>query len=192
MNDACARARGWLAQWADGELAPAEASWIEMHWAECDGCRGERDRFQQVDESLLAFGERIGESADGTADRVRFLERIDEVESRGWKPLAWTPAMAALLAAATVLAIWLPQPAERPTAPGRNGFVAVPYLAPITSYERRTVVSMQIPVANLLADGYLLTADPSSVVQADVLLGEDGWVHAVRLAGNQILKGGGE
>jgi hypothetical protein len=51
---------------------------------------------------------------------------------------------------------------------------------------------MQIPVANLLAEGYSVTADPSSVVQADVLLGEDGRVHAVRLPANQMLKGIGD
>jgi hypothetical protein len=70
--------------------------------------------------------------------------------------------------------------------------VPVPYIAPITSYERSSVVSMQIPVADLLAEGYGIAADPSSVVQADVLLGEDGRMHAVRLAANQLLKGVGD
>jgi len=44
-------------------------------------------------------------------------------------------------------------------------------------------------VANLLAEGYSVAADPSSVLQADVLLGEDGRVHAVRLPANRMLKG---
>ena len=75
---------------------------------------------------------------------------------------------------------------------GETGFVAVLYVPPVASYERSSVVSMQIPVANLLAEGYSVAADPSSVLQADVLLGEDGSVHAVRLPANQMLKGIGD
>lgn len=191
MNDDCVRARGWLAQWADGELAAAPASWIESHWEECAACRGARDRFQGIDGRLLAFGERIGPPAEAAMERVRFLACLDEVERNRRKPLAFVPA-AALLAAAAVLAMWLPRPAPRTAGTDESGFVAVPFVPPIASYERSTVVSMQIPVANLLAEGYSTSADPSSVVQADVLLGEDGRMYAVRLAGNEILKGTGD
>jgi hypothetical protein len=192
MNDNCERARGWLAQWADGELASEPASWIESHWEECAACRGERDRFQGLDGRMLSFGEKIGAPAEAQMERVRFLARIDQVEGGRLRPLAFVPATAALLAAAAVLLMWLPRPALRSAGTDENGFVAVPYVPPIASYERRSVVSMQIPVANLLAQGYSVAADPSSLVQADVLLGEDGRVHAVRLAANQILKGIGE
>jgi anti-sigma factor RsiW len=189
MNDDCVRARGWLAQWADGELGAAQAGWIESHWEECVACRGERDRFQGLDARLRSFGEKIGPPADVAMDRVRFLAHIDHVERDRRTPLVFVPATAALLAAATVLAMWLPRPAPRTAGADLDGFVAVPFVPPIASYERSSVVSMQIPVANLLAEGYSITADPSSVVQADVLLGEDGRMHAVRLAPNQILKG---
>jgi hypothetical protein len=192
MNDNCVRARGWLAQWADGELLAARASWIASHWENCAACRGERDRFQGFDERLLSFGEKIGPPAEAPTERVRFLADIDATQRHRRKPLALVPATAALLAAAAALAMWLPRPAQRAAGAEESGFVAVPYVPPIASYERSSVVFMQIPVANLLAEGYSVTADPSSVVQADVLLGEDGRVHAVRLPANQMLKGIGD
>jgi len=191
MNDNCVRARGWLAQWADGELAAAQAAWIENHWEECASCRGERDRFYGFDGRLQSFGEMIGPPAEAGMARLRFLARIDEVDRGRRKSLVLVPA-AALLAAAAVLALWLPRTARPTAGADENGFVAVPYVPPVASYERSSVVSMQIPVANLLAEGYSVAADPSSMVQADVLLGEDGRVHAVRLAANQILKGIGD
>jgi Putative zinc-finger len=190
MNDSCVRARGWLAEWVDGELAAAQVSWIEKHWDECAECRSERNRFQGLDARLLSFGEKIGPRAVAPIGRVRFLARLDQLESDRQRLLAFVPAMAALLAAAVVLAtIWMPRPVPHTAGTDENGFVAVPYVVPIASYERSSVVSMQIPVANLLAQGYSIAADPSSVVQADVLLGEDGRVHAVRLGANQLLKG---
>ncbi len=192
MNDNCVRARGWLAQWVDGELAAGQIAWIEGHWDECAACRSERDRFQNLDQRLLSYGGKIEAPAETAMDRVRFLATIDQTESsRRWRRVL-VPATAALLAAAAMLLVWLPRPVPHSAATDDNGFVAVPYTAPITSYERSSIVSMQIPVAELLADGYGLAADPSSVVQADVLLGEDGRMHAVRLAPNQLLKGAAE
>jgi hypothetical protein len=191
MNDNCVRARGWLAQWADVELTAAQTHWIGSHWDECAACRGERDRFQRFDGRLRSFGEAIGPTAEAAVERSRFLASVDRLERNRRKPLVVVPA-AALLAAAAVLLMWAPRPAPRTAGVDCDGFVTVPFVPPIASYERSSVVSMQIPVASLLAEGYSIAADPSSVVQGDVLLGEDGRMHAVRLAGNQILKGAGE
>jgi hypothetical protein len=192
MNDNCVRARSWLAQWADGELAPEQRLWMESHWEQCPLCRAERDGFRAIGERLLSFGKKIETPAE-PRDRARFVAGIDQLECQRGKRLGLIPAAAALFAAASALTIWLSRP---PTPPGpgadKNGFVAVPYVPPIAAYERSSVVSMQMPVADLLADGYSIAADPSEVVQADVLLGEDGRVHAVRLASNQILKGIGD
>ncbi len=191
MSDDCVRARGWLPKWADGELTAASADWLSSHWEECAACRGERDRLQALDDRLQCFGEKIMPPAEAPLARVRFLAHINAAQPRWRKPAVWAPAMA-LLAAAALLVLWLPRPAPRGAATDETGFVAVPYVPPIASYERSSVVSMQIPAANLLAEGYSVAADPSSVLQADVLLGEDGRVHAVRLPANQMLKGIGD
>ena len=132
---------------------------------------------------------KIEAPAETAMDRVRFLASIDQAKSGRRRRLAFFPATGALLAAGAMLLVLLPRPEPRTSETDANGFVAVPYIAPITSYERSSVVSVQIPVAELLADGYTIAAAPSSLVQADVLLGEDGRMHAVRLAANQLLQG---
>ncbi len=170
-------ARGYLPEWADGELASAQARWIEGHWEECAACRGERIRFQGLDGRLLSLGEKIVPPA-----QTLNLSRRPS--------LALVP-VALLVAAAVLVLVFLPHRATRVVTPDEGGFVPVPFVPPIASYERSSVVSMEIPVATLLALGYRIAADPSLVLQAYVLLGEDGRMHAVRLAATQILMSAG-
>jgi hypothetical protein len=189
MNDTCLRARGWFAEWADGDLTAAQSVWVDGHCVDCADCRAARNRFRALDQCLLALGEPLAPSGDAAAARARLLAAIDHAPPARRTPLLLFPAAATLLAAAALLMMWLPHPTARPAAVADTGFVPVPYLAPIASYERSFVVTTQMPVADLLAEGYTVAADPSSVVEADVLLGEDGMVHAVRLASPRMLKG---
>jgi hypothetical protein len=96
-------------------------------------------------------------------------------------------AAACLLALAAVM-LWrgagLPdrriQSAERGAELG--SFTPIPYTIPLGTDERPVVVRMDIPVAALLAAGFRMpAADPTAAVSADVLVGEDGSVHAIRL-----------
>jgi hypothetical protein len=191
MNRDCVQARNWLAQWADDELTTQQSAWMEAHWESCANCRGERDRFQSIDSRLVSFGGEIVPLIEASSAKTRFLARTDDPK-RGREDRWALPWTALLLAAAAVLLIWVSPKEQRTVRTDDSGFVAVPYVPPLASYERSEVVSMQIPVAHLLAEGYRIAADPSEVVEAEVLLGEDGQVHAVRLAANQILKGTGE
>jgi hypothetical protein len=61
-------------------------------------------------------------------------------------------------------------------------FVAIPYTVPLDPRERMTVMRVEMPVTALLAVG--LTAavpDPGASAQADVVVGEDGRIRAIRL-----------
>ena len=60
-------------------------------------------------------------------------------------------------------------------------FIGIPYLPPLDPRENSAVVRMNIRVAMLIAAGYRVTADPDAIVPADVLVGEDGRAHAVRM-----------
>ena len=192
MNDDCMRARGRLARWADGDLEPNQTAWLTGHWEVCAECCRDRDAFQTLDGQLRSFRETLSASAPASVERARFLSRIDQAERGRRRRLFFVPATAALLAGAALLLLSLSGPAPRSAGAGEHGFVPIPYAAPITSYERSSVVSMQIPVANLLAQGFSIVADPTSIVRADVLLGEDGNPHAVRLSPSQALRGIGE
>jgi hypothetical protein len=61
-------------------------------------------------------------------------------------------------------------------------FIRIPYSAPLAPYERAEIVRADIPVAALTAAGFnVATPDAGATAQADLLIGEDGMAHAVRL-----------
>src|SRR5579863_10247633 len=85
---------------------------------------------------------------------------------RAW----WAGAIAATVLAASVLMVPAPrrQGGERP-------FVPIPFVEPPALYERVAVARVNVPVAALVAAGFQMPAgDWAGVVEADVLLGQDG------------------
>lgn len=85
-------------------------------------------------------------------------------------------ALASVVFAALLLTPGLPQPAAA------LPFVAIPYEAPPAPYERLEIRRTEIPVAALISAGLDVAAmDPAATVQAEVLMGQDGRIHAVRL-----------
>jgi len=71
----------------------------------------------------------------------------------------------------------VPKPSDDP-----GPFVAIPYIVPLDPRERVTVMRVEMPVAALMAVGLTTAApDPSASARADVVVGEDGRIHAIRL-----------
>jgi hypothetical protein len=65
-------------------------------------------------------------------------------------------------------------------------FVQIPYTVPLSPEERATVVRLEIPVAALIAAGFSMeNLDPGSVVNADVLVSQDGRARAIRLSSKE-------
>lgn len=197
MNNDCLQAKDWLPLWADSSLPASDVEWLDAHWSRCPACRADRERFHAFDTRLLSYGEEFAPATTPPAAYARLLRRMDNATSR--RRFAWLIPAAVLSATAAVLVIFHAVPAHHTAARidlaaamEEAGFVPVPYVPPIASYERATVVSTQIPVADLQAEGYAIAADPSATVQADLLLGEDGRLHAVRLHGNRLLETAGE
>ena len=61
-------------------------------------------------------------------------------------------------------------------------FLEIPYTIPLAPYERASVMRMEMPVAALIAAGLpVRTANAGGRAQADVVVGEDGRAHAVRV-----------
>jgi hypothetical protein len=64
-------------------------------------------------------------------------------------------------------------------------FVEIPYVAPLAPYERTSVMRMDVPVEALIAVGFEVQGqEPGAAVTADVLVGQDGRAHAIRLLSN--------
>ena len=95
--------------------------------------------------------------------------------------LAALGAVAAAVLVAGVLLTARRTAVVRP--PDTRPFIPIPYTVPLSKYESASVVRMNVSVAALLAAGYKIpAADPAAVVTADVLVGDDGRPHAIRLA----------
>jgi hypothetical protein len=74
------------------------------------------------------------------------------------------------------------RPRSAPQAEDAGPFMAVPYTLPLDPRERMTVMRVEMPVAALVAVGLTTAAaDPSASAQADVVVGEDGRIRAIRL-----------
>lgn len=82
-----------------------------------------------------------------------------------------------------------PRPVDTPAPPRRAvaapqpaAFIAIPYAPPLEAQERATVVRMAFTLPALAAAGLpVIAAEPDTLAQADVLVGEDGQPRAIRL-----------
>jgi hypothetical protein len=106
-------------------------------------------------------------------------------------------AVAAALSAAAFLVVREPSAAApvvaQSAAAGEEPFVPVPNVLPLDSYETGRVLRMDLPVSALTNAGFTLpAADPTGTVTADVLVGEDGRAHAVRLVSGPNSNGTGD
>jgi hypothetical protein len=174
MNEfECARAELLMPELVDRDLSEEQTAWVRSHLEACAECRAALARLIAIDVELVAWGERLARGNPVPAPR----------RARVFIGLA--------VAAAAALALVLVAP-YRPVNSGESRFVEIPYLAPLDPRENATIVRMDIQVATLLAVGYRLTADPDTVVPADVLVGEDGRAHAIRVLSDVTLSGAGD
>jgi hypothetical protein len=109
-----------------------------------------------------------------------FDGRARTARGRGWM----VPSLAAA-ATLTVVAGAALYHGARPAQSEAEPFVAIPYTAPLAPYERAVVRQMDVPVAALIAAGFQIEArDTSASLRADVLFGQDGRAHAIRVIHN--------
>jgi hypothetical protein len=74
-----------------------------------------------------------------------------------------------------------PNGALRQPSPEPQPFLTIPYTVPLAPEERTALVRMEIPVAALRAVGFnVAVSDSGSVVEADVLVSQDGRARAIR------------
>lgn len=118
------------------------------------------------------MGARVSTAIDGKARRTIGF---------GWR----VGAAAAMAAMAAVGIAIIPRPRVKAPAASADPFIAIPYVAPLAPYELAEVRHMDIPVAALIAAGLDVGARRAGTsVPADVLFGQDGRVHAIRLDHN--------
>ena len=197
MSD-CSQALALMPEYVDGSAATTQADWIRLHLESCAECREALAVIVETDGELVAWGQSL-ERANPPAPEAReqLAATMDRLSIRQ-RRVRWMPIAAAALAAGLALTIIAFHRAP-PTVSGKGGgkseassFVGIPYLPPLDPRENATIVRMDIQVATLIAAGYSVAAEPGAIVSADVLVGEDGRVHAVRVLSDIELKGRGD
>ena len=132
-------------------------------------------------------------AADPQAERA-LLEAFDAAWERKRapaRPRFWRPAAAAALLALAATMVWTF--ASRPArGPGLTPSAAVPLAttefviwpgaAELPRFESGHLVQMELPVSALPSLGLVAPSSRAAVVQADVLVGQDGFPRAVRLS----------
>jgi hypothetical protein len=190
----CARARDMLSQFVDGDLAVEQSAWLAIHLETCAQCSAALAAFTKIDSKLTGWGQSLcAQNPPPAAAREQLAAKLALPPARR-RATRWIPAAAAAaIAAGLVLAVIAPH--KKPPVLGRRAdspFIEIPYLPPLDPRENATIVRMNIRVATLIAAGYRVTADPDTIVPADVLVGEDGRAHAVRVLSGIEWKGTGD
>ncbi len=163
-----------MAQWLSGERLAG----TKRHLRECPQCTAE---VAATERTFALFRE----SSHQWASHWR-RENPAPAPSPRWR-FAGVLAACAGLCVVSYAVLLRPMPIPRkPVALAEEPFLEIPYVAPLAPYERVEIVRMDMPVSELTADGLdVRVPDTGSTVLADVVLGQDGRAHAIRLVSNQ-------
>ena len=181
----CREYRGNLIEFARGGLLDAAARRVlVVHVDRCAECA----RFLADQQALTAAEADLGAEPIPAADEIgiRVMAEFDRTRaSRPAKLLAWRGVIGGLAAACLVIAaaIGIRGPVPAPQRPGGDEapFLPIPYTVPLTPEEPATVLRMEIPVPALIAAGFQVrVSDPGAMVEADVLVSQDGRARAIR------------
>jgi hypothetical protein len=170
----CARVRAMLPEILDGAPAPE-------HLQSCAECREALAQFIELDRELTGWGRAVSRrNPPLPGAREQLAATLATLPAR--RPaLRWIPAGAVAVAAALALATIVPHKKPADPHPLSRPFVAIPYMPPLDPHENTAIVHMNIRVSTLLAAGYRIASDPDAIISADVLVGEDGRAHAIRI-----------
>jgi hypothetical protein len=120
---------------------------------------------------------------------LALLAEFDRWNRRRHHRRVWLSVAGLAAAALSTILLIVERPARPPVTGGveatnkvEDPFVPIPYVTPLAPYERADVVRVNLPVTALVAAGVpVSTAAPSLTMQADVIVGQDGRAHAIRL-----------
>ncbi|HEV3198430.1 MAG TPA: hypothetical protein VGZ73_10990 [Bryobacteraceae bacterium] len=173
-----------ISRWMIGE----HTSEAQRHAIECPPCRAELDRleaaFSLFRESGIRWSDRCYHQ-----DSPPPSANLATLPGRRLLPWAFAVATSALVAALLLRPVPVPPKIaiQLPDRRSEEPFLEIPYVAPLAPYERTSLVRMDVPVAALIAAGFeVRAADTGASVRADVVFGQDGRAHAIRLVPDPI------
>jgi hypothetical protein len=197
MKMTCSRVALLLVDLARGiEPAPHRMEILEAHLRECPDCERRLERERGMSASLRALAVATAVGPWDAASEAALLVAFDGAQTRRRSPRRWfvsVAAAAALLTVATTAvvrhrapAVVTPPPAiaaasAQVAAARETAFVVWPGAADLPTFESGQLMRVELPASVALSLG-LAPSGRAVVVQADVLVGQDGFARAVRLA----------
>ena len=162
------------------EQAGSSSAVLDPHFDECAECAQFLYSQQALHSTFAALSRDVPAPPDLEA------QLLDEFDATPRRFRWWLPATAALAAALAIATVVTHRPAPSPRI-ASEPFIEIPYIAPLAPYERTSIVRMDVPVAALIAAGFdMYATDTGAAVKADILFGQDGRAHAIRLVSNSF------
>jgi len=127
-------------------------------------------------------------AAEEPPDPARYSARVMAEFDRAHRLPAWRWAIAACFAAAvfggavrTVQWARVEPPQAAAEAVDTRPFLNIPYTVPLAPEEQATILRTRIPAAALISAGFRVpVSDPAALIDADVLVSQDGRARAIR------------
>ena len=201
MSDSCREWRERIAGQVRGLSLPADRE-LNGHLQFCPSCADFCQEQQRLTEEFRILASSLAGNPTRLEMRARILEEFDRRQTPARRRPAtlytWAAAAVLLICALVGAGTWMRHRASvkqvvasaSPQRTGRilsrvlaqnGGFVPVPFMPPLASGELVTVVRTKLPPAALLRMGLTTQNTDGSEVNAEVMMGEDGFPRAVRV-----------
>jgi len=191
----CRTVAPYLVDLARGGVLDADRrAEVDRHLRECRACTARLEDERALSAALGRLAQEIEVPALDPESERALLASFDRARAqahpraRVWRPLA----AAAVFALATTIAWTIVHrlagtPAPIVSAPPvavlpATEFVPWPGASSLPTFESGQLMRMDLPASVVLSLGLVPPASQTGVVRADVLVGQDGYARAVRLA----------
>lgn len=162
---------------------------VERHLHECPRCAARLEEERAVSGALRRLAQDAEEPAPDAASERAVLAAFDaawarprsHARARRWLPLG-AAALVALAATLTWTIAYRPAAAPHLAELPATEFVPWPGASSLPTFESGQLMRMELPASMALSLGLVPPASQNGVVTADVLVGQDGFARAVRLA----------
>jgi len=168
---------------------------VESHIEVCAACAARLRRERELTSGLRALAGLTSAAQPPAEMEQRLLDAFTVMHTRTSRARAYSRvwrAAAAVLLVATGVATWMASKvppdldaARQREANGGRGalddFMPLPVALGLPALESGVIVRIELPVAALPRYGVAIPDTPKRVVQADLLVGQDGQLRAIRV-----------
>lgn len=195
MPMSCREWREKITDQVRGQALPDQS--LDAHLDTCPGCEQFWESEQRLSGEFAILSRSISANPNRLAMRAKLLEEFDRHHAsrrRSAPRFLWAAAAMLLLCACLGAAVlWKRRAAKVDMAEAgdatysvrasaeSNRFVPVPFMPPLASGELVTVVRAKLPPEALLRMGLAPQTADGREVNAEIMMGEDGFPRAVRV-----------